>query len=224
MINVGVVTDISWDNYILIYNKFKKINPENYRLHVIHGKTLDLINRCSNRTLLTVLRHYSDNLSKTVFNMLKVCDIWIIFTNYIQYNTSTRLVIDKCKEYCIKYLIISEYNRDNVYSSFNYNHDISFKKNLDFITKKEDVQINEFNYIIYNDIYLSKQHVNITLSNSVKEKIRESYNNINSKKHDKSIKLLYDKDEIKREKQMKKANKAINQLEFSQNRLKYYKK
>ena len=53
MINVGVITDISWDNYILIFNKFKKINSENFYLHTIYGKTLELINICSNKNLLT---------------------------------------------------------------------------------------------------------------------------------------------------------------------------
>ncbi len=224
MINIGVVTDISWDNYILIFNKFKKINSENYRLHSIYGKTLELISICANKNLLTLIRHYSDNLSKTIYNMLQICDIWIIFTNQIEYNTTSRLVIEKCKEYNIKYLIVSEYDRNNIYSSFSYKYDLSFKKNLNLIQVKDTtIVIDEFDYKIYNEIYLDKSHININIPNDIRMKLKEAYNSLYKKKQERSIKLLYDTDEIKKEKQIKKTNKEFNQLEFSQNRIKYYK-
>ena len=41
--------------------------------------------------------------------------------------------------------------------------------------------------------------------------------------NNKSIQILYDKDELKNEKRMKKAIKTINQLDFSKNRMNYYK-
>tara|TARA_E500000178_G_scaffold293500_1_gene298289 strand:+ start:1255 stop:1944 length:690 start_codon:yes stop_codon:yes gene_type:complete len=224
MINIGIITDIAWDNYILVHNKFKKINSEYYRLHSIYGKTLELINRCAIKNNLILLRHYSDNLSKTILNMLKTCDIWIIFTNFIEYNTPPRLVIDKCDEYNIKYIIISECNRDNLYSSFNYNNNLSFKKNLNLITKKDtSIVIKEFNDDIYNDLYLNKYNLNINISNDIRNKLKDSYDSIYRKKQDRSIKLLYDKEELKKDKQMKKTSKAVNQLEFSQNRMKFYK-
>tara|TARA_B100001093_G_scaffold127873_1_gene120312 strand:+ start:780 stop:1463 length:684 start_codon:yes stop_codon:yes gene_type:complete len=223
MINIGIVTDTTWDNYIQIFNKLKKINSEYYRLHAIYGKTLELINICSNKNYLTLIRHYSDNLSKTIYNMLKICDLWIIFTNYIEYNTSTRLVIEKCDEYNIKYLIISEYDREFLYSSFKYDHTLSFKKNLNQITKKNDINITEFNLDVYNLLYLNKYHINIQLPPDIRNKLKDSYDSIYKKKQDKSIKLLYDKDEIKKEKQFKKTHKQAKQLEYSNNKIKYYK-
>ena len=121
MINIGVVTDISWDNYILIFNKFKKINSENYRLHSIYGKTLELISICANKNLLTLIRHYSDNLSKTIYNMLQICDIWIIFTNQIEYNTTSRLVIEKCKESeCEKGFLSREFFDLNINTKYRF--------------------------------------------------------------------------------------------------------
>jgi hypothetical protein len=66
MQNFGVISDIHWDNFILINNKFKKINTEHFRLHTIYSRTLEVINNCSNKNMLTLIRHYSDNLSKTI--------------------------------------------------------------------------------------------------------------------------------------------------------------
>ena len=67
MQNIGVVCDTAWDNYILINNKFKKINNENYRINALYGKTLTDFNNCASNNYLTVIRHYSDNLCKTIY-------------------------------------------------------------------------------------------------------------------------------------------------------------
>ena len=78
MINIGVICDNSWDNFILINNKFKKLNSENFRIHAIYGKTLEIINNCSSKNYLNLIRHYSDNLSKTIYNLLNACDRIIV--------------------------------------------------------------------------------------------------------------------------------------------------
>ena len=224
MINIGVVCDNSWDNFILINNKFKKLNSENFRIHAIYGKTLEIINNCSSKNFLNLIRHYSENLSKTISNLLNVCDIFIVFSNIIEYNTSTRLIIDKCNEYNIKHIIVSEYRRYNDFFSFDKIKDLSFKKIMNSLNKKDKININPFNYEIYNKIFLYKQHVNLSLSPDIRDKLKESYNNNSIAKKEKSIKLLYDKEEIKKEKEIKKNTKFVNQLEFSKNRLNYYKK
>lgn len=224
MQNIGVVCDTNWDNFILINNKFKKINSEHYRIHAIYGKPLEIFNNCCYNNGLILIRNYSDNLCKTVYNLLKICDIWLIFSNHIEYNTQTRLVICKCNEYNIKYIIISEYRRDDDYYSFDNKTKISFKKNLEKITKNTNLdQITDFNYIFYNDIFTRNVHAPISLSHEIKQKIKESYTTLNSVKKERSIKLLYDKDELKKEKQMKKTIKEVKQLDFSTNRLNYYK-
>ena len=224
MINIGVICDNSWDNFILINNKFKKLNSENFRIHAIYGKTLEIINNCSSKNYLNLIRHYSDNLSKTIYNLLNACDIFIVFANIVEYNTSTRLIIDKCKEYNIKHIIVSEYRRYNDFFSFDKIKDLSFKKIMNSLNKKDKIDINPFNYEIYNKFFLYKQHVNLSLSPDIREKLKESYNNNSITKKEKSIKLLYDKEEIKKEKEIKKNTKFVNQLEFSKNRLNYYKK
>ena len=107
MLNVGVVCDSNWDNFILINNRLKKLNYEYHRIHTFYGKTLPIFNNSCSYNYLTLIRNYSTSLCKTVFNLLKICDIWLIFTNYVEYNTQTNLIIDKCDEYKIKYIIIS---------------------------------------------------------------------------------------------------------------------
>lgn len=228
MKNIGIVCDTMWDNYILINNKFKKINSEHYRINAIYGKTLDIFNVCASNNHLTLIRHYSDNLCKTIYNLLKICDIWLIFTNYIEYNTQTRLVIEKCEEYNIKYIIISEYSRNVDYYSYDNDKNLSFKKNLENISKTEyndnnDNNILEFDYKEYNGNFNRIGFVPLNITADIRTKLRESYGTISQHKKDRSIKLLYDKDEFKREKQVKKTIKEITQLDFTKNRLNYYK-
>ena len=225
MLNIGVVTDINWDNFILINNKFKKINDEQFIVHVLYGKSLDIINNCSTKNNVRLMRNWSDNLCKTVYNMLKNCDIWIIFTNYIEYNTSSKLIIDKCNEYGIRYIIVSELHRENNFYSFDYDSNLtSFKKIIYNIEKiKQEDNIEEFNYDEYNNNFISKQQINIVLLPEIKEKLKTSYTSIYNKRQDKSIKLLYDKDELRKEKKIRQTNRKLVQLEFSKNRLSYYK-
>ena len=225
MQNIGVVCDVSWDNYILINNKFKKINFEHYRIHAIYGKTLEIFNNCASKNHLTLIRHYSGNICKTIYNLLKICDIWLIFTNHIEYNTQPCLVIKKCDEYNIKYIIISEYSRNEDYYSYKYDKELSFKKNLEHITKTENNNnISEFNYKDYNDNFNRMSFVSLNINPDIRIKLKESYSLINQDKKERTIKLLYDKDESKREKQFKKTIKEITQLNYNKSKLNYYKK
>ena len=223
MQNIGVVSDTLWDNFILINNKFKKINSEHYRINALYGKTLEAFNNCASNNYLTLIRHYSDNLCKTIYNLLKICDVWLIFTNYVQYNTQTRLVIEKCEEYNIKYIIISEFSRNEDYYSYDNNKKLSFKKNLENITKTENSNILEFDYKEYNDNFNRMVFIPLNITSDIRTKLRESYGLISQHKKERSIKLLYDKDEFKREKQLKKTIKEVTQLDFTRNRLSYYK-
>ena len=223
MQNIGVVCDTSWDNYILINNKFKKINSEHYRLNTLYGKTLEIFNNCASSNNLTLIRHYSDNLCKTIYNLLKICDIWLIFTNHIEYNTQTRLVIEKCEEHNIKYIIISEHSRNVDYYSYEHDKNLSFKKNLAMITKIPIDNVLEFCCKEYNDNFNRIGFVPLNITHDIISKLKESYNLISQQKKERSINLLYDKDEFKREKQLKKTIKEVTQLDFSKNRLNYYK-
>ena len=63
----------------------------------------------------------------------------------------------------------------------------------------------------------------LNISSDIRTKLRESYGSISQYKKDRSIKLLYDKDKLKREKQIKKTIKEVTQLDFTKNRLNYYK-
>lgn len=224
MLNVCIVSDSTWDNYILTDKKLKKLNSEKFRIHAIYGKTLELFQHLSNKYSLTINRHYSDNISNTIYNMLKICDICLIFTNRIEYLTPPSLIIELCDKYNIKYIIIGEYSRENDYYSFECVLELSFKKIMSGLTPKtEDNCIEKFNHENYNDNYISKQFIPICISPSTKNKIRSSYEKIYDSKKSRSIKLLYDKDELRREKQMKKTTKEANQLQFMNNRLAYYK-
>ena len=194
MLNIGVICDIQWDNFILIHNKFKKIDCEKFRLHSIYGKSLEIINNCVLKNNLILVRNFSDTLIKTVNNMLKICDLWLIFTNHIEYNTPPRLIINKCEEFNIKFIVISEFSRNNDYYSFE--NPLSFKKIINNIYKEkltEKCNIdnlcsklksfdffneNEDNLIlVYNELFHRKYNVNLMITPEIKQKLKQSYNN-----------------------------------------------
>jgi len=227
MIHIGVICDLNWDNFILINNKFKKINSQIYCIDAIYSKTLEIINNCCLTNNLTLFRNYSDCLSKTVHNMLKICNLWLIFTNHCEYNTSSYLVISLCKKYNIKYIIISEHSRNYDYYSFEVDSKQTFKKHLNQIDKFYSTNIlysNQDEFKEYNDNFSKKAQVSLLIKPDIREKLKYMYSEIDKQKKDRSISLLYDKEELKKEKQVKKTIKAINQLTFSTNRRNYYKK
>lgn len=226
MIHIGVICDLNWDNFILMNNKFKKINPQTYCIDAIYCKTLEIINNCCLRNNLTLIRNYSDSLSKTIYNMLKICNLWLIFTNHCEYNTSSQFIISLCEKYNIKYIIISEHNRNNDYYSFEIDSEQTFKKHINKIDKSYNDDIlytYEDDFKEYNDNFSKKAQVSLLIKHEIRTKLKDIYSDIDKQKKDRSICLLYDKEELKKEKQVKKTIKAINQLTFSTNRRNYYK-
>jgi hypothetical protein len=224
MKNITVITDITWDNFVLLNNKLKKVYPETFQINAIYGKTLECINNCSSLNNLKLVRHFSDNLSKTIYNLLKITDLWLIFTNNIEYNNSSRLVIEKCEEYNLKYIIISEHNMHDNYYSFCHTGS-SFKKMLKELYSIESVYptVSFFNELIYNDNFTKKTSCPLHITVELKNKLKQCHSNIEKNRADRSIKLLYDKNELKSEKNMKKTIKEFNHLNFNQNRINYYK-
>lgn len=220
MINIGVVSDVSWDNYILVHNKFKKLSDEHHRIHFIYNKNLEMLCNCANSNNLTVVRNSSNTLSNCSYNLLKICDIWIIFTNCIEYLTLPRLILDKCNEYSIKYIRISE--RLNDYYSFD-NCEKTFKKNIMNLQKcKNKNNLEKFNYSDYNEVY-NEIKKELILTSEIKTIIRLKYEKSNDDKKDKQIKLLYNKEEYKTNKHMVKQSKMYSTLVFENNRKNYYK-
>jgi hypothetical protein len=129
--------------------------------------------------------------------------------------------MEKCDEFGIKYIIVSEYSRDKDYYSFPINDKLSFKKIIIDILKI-DIVIDEFNDTVYNDFFNIKNNDLIKLN--FKNKIRETYKDIEQHRKERGIKLLYDKDELRTEKQAKKTIKEIKMIQFTNNKLNYYKK
>lgn len=220
MINIGIVCDVTWDNYIHVHNKFKKLSDDNHRLHFLYNKNLEILCNCANNNNLTVVRNSSNTLSNNVYNLLKVCDFWIIFTNCIEYLTLPNLIIEKCNEYSIKYLRVSE--RLDDYYSFN-NSEKTFKKtllNLQICINKNNIE--QFNYNDYNDNFkfIKKE---LKLTSEIEYLIKQKYQNLDDERKNKQIKLLYDKDEYKANKQGLKQAKQYSTLLFASNRKNYYK-
>ena len=220
MINIGIVSDVTWDNYILIHNKFKKLSNEHHRLHFIYNKNLEMLCNCAYNNNLSIVRNSGKTLSYCVYNLLKICELWIVFTNNIEYLTLPQLIINKCEEYSIKYIKISQQFED--YYSFN-NNNISFKKSIKNLEINQNKKIIEL--FIYNDYNNNYQIIKkeLILSQEIIEKVKKNYNLQNENKKNKSIELLYDKDRNKTNKLSLRASKNYSTIVFLNNRRNYYK-
>ena len=220
MINIGIISDVSWDNYILINNKMKKFDSETFRIHVIYSKNLQMLSNCAYNNNLMLNRTSGKTLSACISNLLNVCDMWLIFTNYVEYLTTPSLIISKCNDYSIKYVIISEYSRNDDFYSFEKLS--SFKKTIKNLEKcKNKNNVEEFNCNYYNLNYESVK-LTLNLTPDIINKLKQNYSNINKSRKDNSIKLLYDKDQLKLNKQRKKSTKELNSMLYANNRLNYY--
>tara|TARA_B100000886_G_C20373602_1_gene470708 strand:- start:270 stop:1073 length:804 start_codon:yes stop_codon:yes gene_type:complete len=233
--NIGIICDNSWDNYLIMNKYLKKIDPDYYKIHTLYFKNLSIIQKSNNNCNITLLRHGGDNLIKITYNLFKIVDFWIIFTNQIEYLSPVALIYEKCQSLNINYILINENN--NLTFNLNKNENIenfnqikiqSFKKFLKFIIINEI----KFNNLIpdydefitdinedYNKLFLEKYLPELKLTSDIVSKLKNRYNRIENSKH--QIAILYDKQEAKKEKEAKKLNKQTSYLNFTENRQKF---
>ena len=228
--NILIVSDLSWDNYALVNKKLKKIDSENFRVHLLYTRNL-LLNNCCKTNELYCLRHSGKNLFAICQNFIKIIDICIIFSNNIEYLNSSQLLKSICEYTRIPYILVSEHSRELDYYSFD-NKFKTFKKlinNVNISTNEvhRDLLLTDFfskeEIILYNENFNFKINKDLFLSDEILTKLRFKYDSIRAEKKSKSIKLLYDKSELKKEKQSRRCFKEYKQLEFGNNRLNYYK-
>jgi hypothetical protein len=73
---------------------------------------------------------------------MKYC---IIFHNFIEYNTISKLIIEACEDNCIPYFIFSEHC-EKFYFNGKYSEDLKFKKCIKTIDRtKRCIKINDEN-------------------------------------------------------------------------------
>ena len=233
--NIGVICDLSWDNYLIMNKYLKKVDYDYFKFHTIYFKNSHIIQKANNDCFVTLIKHSSNNLLEIINNLFNIIDFWLIFTNNIEYLTPSHLVLNKCKDLNVNHIVITEY-LDNC--EFYLNDDIkcfdliknkSFKKFLKFLLLNE-IKINKIKYTEeyteeytkeYNKLFLEKIQPEFKLTPQIINKIKESYNHIENSKH--QIKILYDKDEAKKEKEARKMKKQTSFLMFSENKQKFIK-
>ena len=234
--NIGIITDISWDNYLMLSNILNKLDADYYRLHTLYYKNTWLIQRSNSMNMTTLITHASDDIYKSICNLFNVVDFWIIFTNHIEYLTPSSLIYEKCLEFNFNHIIVTEYSKSqliynieqNVFNNFKHIENKKIKKFLKFVLinslkfKKIIIDFKQFNddyNILYNEIHKTKNFPELNFSTQDILKIQDKYNKINASKH--KIKVLYDKKEAKVEKMNKKMLKQQTFIEFTTNRNKF---
>ena len=234
--NVGIITDISWDNLLLLSNVLNKFDSDYFRLHTVYYKKSGLIQKSNSKNLTTLITHASDDLYKSVSNLFNIIDFWIIFTNFTEYLTPSSLVLKKCEELNFNYIIVTEYIKsnliyyieDNIYKNFKNIENKKIKKFLKFIFinslkfTKMKITYENFNddfKSVFDDNYKNKNYPELILNKEDIVKIQHNYEKISNSRH--KIKVLYDKKEAKLEKMNRKMLKQQTYIEFTSNRTKF---
>lgn len=232
--NIGIICDNNWDDLYLMSQYLKKIDSDYFRLHTLYFKNSSIIQKSNSNYLTILIKHSGDNLIDLSFNLIKIVDFWIIFTNKIEYLSPVSLILNKCQILNINYIIVREKVKDcefylnSQFEKFNLLSSLSFKKLLKFIIinniifDNKNISYEEFIKDInldYNKFYLEKYSPDLILTNEIISNIKNNYRKIDNSKH--QIRLLYDKDEAKKEKETKKINKQTQYLNFSEKRINF---
>ena len=155
--NILVVKDISWDNYGFISTRINRISPEQ-RINCFYGQNLKPLETICFQNMLTIIRHqiYKNKIKELITRTLTHMKYCIIFHNFIEYNTISKLIIDACEDNCIPYFIFSEHC-EKFYFNGIYIEELKFKKCIKTIEMTERcIKLNEehLKNVVLTTLYL----------------------------------------------------------------------
>ncbi len=212
--NIGIMIDASWDNIPSMLRRCAKLPPD-YKLHTTCTKGLKNIDIISRKCSLSLFRHSHNTVSESMSNILSVCDFYFFFHNMIEYNTTTSVAIEACKENDIPYFVFTEYTKDFFFNG--EKSELSMSKLLKTMVPRVREKINISNELL-NDVNCVKY---IPSMDDCVDFLRDSYE---ENKKTRQVISLYDKGVHKEEKLSNKVTKSAAHLEFANNRINYYKK
>ena len=219
--NCFLITDLSWDNENTIKRRLCKLDKD-IKIHSPYSNNIQTIAKVCDQNLLNLYRRsIIDNKNKeSIMKILEVVDFCMIFHNFIEYNTITNYTIELCKKNSIPYFIFSEHTTEYFYNE-EFVTTESFKKKSNKFTKIKNIRIIkdlDFDYEINNVV--NKAPNSIT---AVIEDLRSKHKELEDKKNNKSIVLLYDKTAKKGRKEEHKTMKDIAYLDYMNNKMRYIK-
>jgi hypothetical protein len=134
--NCFVVCDLNWDNVPIIIKRLSYLQ-EGTRVNVLYNKVTDtIVKNCHCKELDTARRTLRKNKeTEDLVQILSVSDFCMVFTDFIEYNTSTRFVIDTADANNIPCFVFSNIIGDYILRG--QTHDIKFKKMIKSLEKRE---------------------------------------------------------------------------------------
>ena len=112
LVNITIVTDVSWDNVAKIMRRIDdKCIKTSHRINLFYGKNLKILHNVCLKKGFTVFRRTvsNENFNSDIKNVLDYTKFCIIFHNFTEYNTISSCTIELCKLNCIPYFVISEH-------------------------------------------------------------------------------------------------------------------
>ena len=184
--NCFVVADTNWDNVPLISKRLSYLS-ESIRINTPYSKNAENIIKIANKLDLTAIRHSLKRNDEAfgIKNCIRFMDLCMVFTDFLEYNNMSHLVIELCKSNNIPCFIFTNFTSD-----YFYNYEIStikFKKALKEIKEviKPRIIQNIPSITIENNTLFTKTDISLSI-----EKIRERYSHLKIQKESRSIILI----------------------------------
>lgn len=154
-----IVQDKNWDNASLIFKVINKLDEETI-LNCFTTNNVEIISRACSKKMFKLIRHGVDNDIKTLYQTIINMDFLILFTDFIEYNNMSSIILEFCNLNNIPILIYTNYVDKKI---FNKNTTpLSISK---LINMHVDINYLNIKVPVFNEI-------NIYLDNSVIKKIR----------------------------------------------------
>ena len=133
--NCFLTLDNNWNDYSIVNKRLKTIQI-NTRINVNYSSHLKEISRICSENVSHIIRRSLERNNEfySILNILKYIDFCIVFTNEIEYNNISRIIIDLCYLNKINCFVFRE-NGDFIFNG--EKSDFKFNKILKTLEKSE---------------------------------------------------------------------------------------
>jgi len=179
--NCFVVCDLNWDNVPIIIKRLSYLQ-EGTRVNVLYNKLTDtIVKNCHYKELDTTRRVLRKNKeTEDLVQILSVSDFCMVFTDFIEFNTPARFVIDTADANNIPCFIFSNIVSDYILRG--QTNETKFKKMIKSLEKRErktltcETKVDPINSSIVKKSY-----------EGVVNTLRDKYSEIKEKRESRSI-------------------------------------
>lgn len=218
--NCLVVFDDNWDSLPIVIKRIESLKKIINLVNVFYGKQLQLMEKACNKNYIQLMRRplSKKNIKTDIFNVLNKMNFAIVFHNFIEYNNISSYVIKLCKGNNKNVFIFSENTTDFLLNDTPYicKFKTVIKQEENFMETINNC--NDVEYELNNETHKNKPALEHVITN-----MNKNYEELQTSRQERSLKILYDKDKCKTDKLAKKQHNQLKYIDMMEKRSKWKK-